>query len=50
MARAVHWLQAESFLLDADLEHIFGIVVPVAGGLPQLGIVDVWTDNLGEAN
>ena len=47
VTRTVHRLQAESLLLDADLEHIFGIVVPVAGGLPQLGIVDVGTDNLG---
>ena len=46
----VHRLQAESLLLDADLEHVLCVVVPVARGLPQLGVVDVWTDHLGEAN
>merc|ERR1719234_1025192 len=50
VSRTVHRFQAESLLLDADLEHVLGIVVPVAGGLPQLGVVDVWTDNLLKAS
>ena len=48
VTRTVHWFQAESLLLDADLEHVLCIVVPMARGLPQLGVVDVWTDNLAK--
>ena len=50
VAGTVHRLQSESLFLNADLEHVLSIVVPMARGLPQLGVVDVWTDNLGEAN
>jgi hypothetical protein len=42
MARTVHRLQSELFLLDLEPEHVLGVVIPVAGGLPQPGVVDVW--------
>ena len=48
VAGAVHRLQAKGFLLYADLEHVLRVVVPVAGGLPQLGVVDVGADHLDE--
>ena len=34
--RAVHRLEAEALLLGLDLEHVVGVVLPVARGLPQL--------------
>ena len=46
VARAVHRLQSELFLLHLEPEHVLGVVVPVAGGLPQPGVVDVRRDNL----
>jgi hypothetical protein len=42
MARTVHRLQSELFLLHLEPEHVLGVVIPVAGGLPQPGVVDVW--------
>ena len=48
VAGTVHRLQAKGFLLYADLEHVLRVVVPVAGGLPQLGVVDVGADHLDE--
>ena len=48
VAWTVHRLQTKGFLLYADLEHVLRVVVPVAGGLPQLGVVDVGADHLDE--
>lgn len=48
VARAVHRLQPEVLLLDLELEHAVGVVVPVARGVPQLGVVDVGADHLLE--
>mmetsp|Transcript_31380 Transcript_31380/g.43544 ORF Transcript_31380/g.43544 Transcript_31380/m.43544 type:complete len:284 (+) Transcript_31380:1044-1895(+) len=46
VAGAVHGLEAKLLLVDVETEHIFLVVVCVAGGLPQLEVVDVGRDNL----
>lgn len=50
MSRAIHGLESVRFLLDFKAEHVFSIMVPVTGGLPQLRVVDVWGNNLLEAS
>ena len=41
MAGAVHGFQAELVLLDGEGEHVILVVLPMAGRLPQLGVVHV---------
>lgn len=43
---AVHRLQCKLFLLHIKGEHVLLVVLPVAGLLPQLDIVDVGRDDL----
>jgi hypothetical protein len=50
VSRAIHGLESVSFLLDLKAEHVIGIMFPMAGGLPQLGVVNVWGDDLFEAS
>ncbi len=38
---AVHGFERKFVLLDFEAEHVFGVVLPVSGGLPQLRVVDV---------
>jgi hypothetical protein len=42
VARAVHGLDGELLLLHLELEHVFRVVLPVSGRLPQLGVEQVW--------
>lgn len=37
----VHWLQPKLLLLDIKTEHVLLVVVGVAGGLPQVKVIDV---------
>ena len=48
MSRAVHRLEPELLLLHFEPEHVLSVVIPVARGLPQLGVVDVGRDDLLE--
>jgi len=41
MSGTVHRLEGKLLLLCFKGEHVLGIVLPMAGGHPQLGIVDV---------
>ena len=41
MSRAVHGFEGEGLLLHLEGEHVLAVVLPVAGGLPQLSVVDV---------
>jgi hypothetical protein len=38
----VHWLDGELLLIDLKLEHVFRVVLPVARGLPEFRVEDVW--------
>lgn len=49
MAWAVHWLQSEFLFLALELKHVFTVMLPVAGGLPQFSVVNVGCDNFLEA-
>lgn len=44
--RAVHRLERERLLLDIELEHVFGIVLPVTRSLPQSRVEHVGRDDL----
>lgn len=48
MSRAVHGLEGEGLLLGLEGEHVVAVVLPVAGGLPQLAVVDVGRHHLLE--
>jgi hypothetical protein len=50
VSRAIHGFESVSFLLNIKAEHVFSIMGPMAGGLPQLGVVDVGRNNLFEAS
>jgi len=41
MSWTIHGLEGELLLLGLEGEHVLGIVLPVAGGHPQLSVVDV---------
>lgn len=45
---AVHGFEGEGLLLGLEGEHVLTVVLPVAGGLPQLAVVDVGRDHLLE--
>ena len=45
VAWAVHRLQRPFLLLDVEREHVVLVVLPVAGCLPQLGVVHVGRDD-----
>ena len=45
VTRAIHGLQTKLLLFHVDLEHVFRVVIPVTGRLPQLGIVNVGRDD-----
>ncbi len=49
VAGTVHGLEGVFLLLHLELEHVLGVVLPVARGHPQLGVVDVGRDDLDEA-
>jgi hypothetical protein len=46
VSRTVHGLESELLLLDLEAEHVIGVVVPMAGGLPQSRVVNVRGHNL----
>ena len=46
---AVHGLEGVGFLLHLEGEHVLAVVLPVAGGLPQLAVVNVGRDYFLEA-
>lgn len=48
MSRAVHGFEGEGLLLHLEGEHVLAVVLPVAGGLPQLAVVDVGRHHLLE--
>jgi hypothetical protein len=43
---AVHGLEGEGLLLDVELEHVVGVVLPVTRRLPQLRVEHVRGDDL----
>lgn len=43
---AVHWLETEILLLNLNLEHVLRVVLPMAGSLPQIDVVHVWSNDL----
>lgn len=45
VARAVHRLDCPLLLLDVEVEHVFLVVLPVAGRLPQLDVENVGRDD-----
>mmetsp|Transcript_5067 Transcript_5067/g.9371 ORF Transcript_5067/g.9371 Transcript_5067/m.9371 type:complete len:558 (-) Transcript_5067:471-2144(-) len=45
MARAVHGLEPKLLLLDIKAEHVFAVVVGVAGDLPEVEVEDVGRDD-----
>lgn len=49
MAGAVHGFQCEFLLFHFEWEHVLLVMLPMAGGLPQFRIVNVWRDDLLEA-
>ena len=48
VTRAIHGLQTKLLLFHVDLEHVFRVVIPMTGRLPQLGIVNVGRDDFLE--
>ncbi len=46
VSRTIHGLESELLLLDLEAEHVIGVVVPMAGGLPQSRVVNVRRHNL----
>lgn len=49
MTWTIHRLQGKGFLLNIKGEHILGIMLPMAGSHPELGIVNVGRNYLLEA-
>lgn len=49
VSRAVHGFEGEGLLLGLEGEHVLTVVLPVAGGHPQLAVVDVGRHHLLEA-
>lgn len=49
MPGAIHRFQSELVFFDVEGEHVVGVVRPVAGGLPEFGVVDVGGDYFLEA-
>ena len=43
---AVHRLQTKLLLLNVKAEHVLFVVLRMTGSLPQVKVVDVWSDNL----
>lgn len=41
MSGTVHRFHRELFLVDFQLEHVLGVVLPMARGFPELGVEDV---------
>jgi hypothetical protein len=41
VSRAVHGLDGELLFVYLETEHVLAVMLPVAGRLPQLGVVDV---------
>lgn len=50
MSWAVHGFEGEGLLLYVEGEHVLAVVLPVAGGLPQLTVVDVGRHHLLETS
>ena len=50
MTGTVHGFQGESLLLYVEGEHVLRVVLPMAGGLPQLAVVDVGRDDFLETS
>lgn len=50
MSRAIHGFKGEGLLLCLKGEHVVAVVLPMAGGLPQLTIVDVGCHHLLETS
>lgn len=50
VSRAVHRLQCKSLLLSLEREHVIAVVLPVAGRLPHLAVVDIGGDNFLETS
>jgi len=49
VGRAVHRLESKGLLVDVDREHVVLVVLPVARGLPELAVEQIWGHDLGEA-
>jgi hypothetical protein len=45
MTWTIHRFEAETFLFDIECEHIFLVVIPVTRRFPEVGFVNVWTDD-----
>lgn len=41
MSWTIHRLESEFLLLDLELEHVVGVILPVTGGFPELRVVHV---------
>lgn len=41
MSRTVHRLETKHVFVDFELEHVFRVVLPVTGFLPELGVEHV---------
>lgn len=50
VAGAIHGFQRKRLLLRGEGEHVLGVVLPVARGLPQFAVVDVGRDHLLESS
>lgn len=48
MTGAVHGFEGKCLFLHFEGEHVLAVVLPVAGGLPQFAVVDVWRHHLLE--
>lgn len=43
--RAVHRLESKCVFLNIESKHVVLVVLPVAGGFPELGVVHIWCNN-----
>lgn len=48
MTRAVHRLESKLLFVNLELEHVFGIVLPVTRSFPEVGVEDIGRSDLGE--
>ena len=49
MTGAIHGLEGVRLLLHSQLEHVFLVVLPVSGSVPQVHIKHVRGDDFGES-
>ena len=46
MARAVHWLQSKLLFFDLEYKHVALVLEPMAGGLPEMSVVHIRSNDL----